>query len=94
MTPQLLRQAMIKNPHHNLWNKPLNKWSEEDRKTFYSLEQKTAPNWKAVNSKKVIRVCDGKIYNSISECRRENGLCKVIMDRKLKAGLEYKFHRI
>ena len=89
MTPQLIREAMIKNPHHSLWDKPLNRWSEIDKQTFQNLEQKSKRNWKAVNSKKVIRVSDGTIYDSISDCRRKNNLCKVIMDRKLKLGVEF-----
>ena len=90
MTPQLLRQAMIKNPHHSLWDKPLNKWTDEDRKSFQNLEVKKKRNWTAVNSVKVVRVSDGFIYDSISECKRQNGFCKIIMDRKLKAGIEFK----
>jgi len=90
MSPLLLRQAMIANPHHRLWDKPLNKWTDIDRKDFQSLEIKEKRNWKAVNSKKVIRVKDNKEYPSISECRRKNGICKVVMDAKLKEGIEFK----
>jgi len=92
MSPLILRQAMINNPHHRLWDKPLNKWTDIDRKTFDKLEQKpkTKINWKAVNSKKVIRLKDGFEYPSISECRRQNGFCKVVMDRKIKQQTEFK----
>lgn len=87
---QQIRQAMIKNPHHRLWDKPLHKWTEQERNEFDKLEEKKKRNWVAVNSVKVIRVSDGFEYSSISECRRQNGLCKVIMDRKLKLGIEFK----
>jgi hypothetical protein len=82
---------MINNPHHRLWNKPLSKWTEKEKKEFQNLEQKPRRKWKAINSKKVIRVSDGFEYPSISECRRKNGFCKVIMDRKLLSGIEFKF---
>jgi hypothetical protein len=87
---QQIRQAMIKNPHHRLWDKPLHKWTEKERNEFHKLEEKKKRNWVAVNSVKVIRVSDGFEYSSISECRRQNGFCKVIMDRKLKLGIEFK----
>lgn len=87
---QQIRQAMIKNPHHRLWDKPLHKWTEQERNEFDKLEEKKKRNWVAVNSVKVIRVSDGFEYSSISECRRQNGFCKVIMDRKLKLGIEFK----
>lgn len=90
MNALLIREAMIKNPHHTLWDKPLSKWTEIDKQTFQNLEQKKKRNWKAVNSRKVIRISDGTIYDSISDCRRKNNLCKVIMDRKLKQGTEFK----
>lgn len=85
-----IRQAMIKNPHHRLWDKPLHKWTEQEKKEFQNLEEKPKRNWKAVNSVKVVRVSDGVQYASISECRRKNNLCKVIMDRKLAEGIEFK----
>lgn len=87
---QEIRQAMIKNPHHRLWDKPLHKWTEQERNEFDKLEEKKKRNWKAVNSVKVVRIIDGFEYISISECRRQNGFCKVIMDRKLKLGIEFK----
>lgn len=89
ITVQTIRQAMIKNPHHRLWDKPLSKWTEKEKEEFDNLQSKPKPNW-AVNSKKVIRISDGFIYPSISECKRQNGLCKVIMYRKLKEGTEFK----
>lgn len=87
---QQIRQAMIKNPHHRLWDKPLHKWTEQELNEFDKLEEKKKRNWTAVNSVKVIRVRDGFEYPSISECKRQNGFCKVIMDRKLKLGIEFK----
>lgn len=89
-TVQEIRQAMIKNPHHRLWDKPLHKWSEKERKEFDKLEEKKKRNWTEVNSVKVIRVLDGFEYSSISECKRQNGFCKVVMYRKLKEGIEFK----
>jgi hypothetical protein len=35
-----IRQAMIKNPHHRLWDKQFNKWTEQERKEFENLEKK------------------------------------------------------
>lgn len=87
-----IRQAMISNPHHRLWDKPVNKWTILEKKEFNNLQEKPKPKWKAVNSKKVIRILDRIIYDSISDCRRKNGYCKVVMDRKLKESLEYRFY--
>jgi len=89
LTVKTIRQAMIKNPHYSLWDKPVSKWTEQEKKEFDKLEEKKKRNWKAVNSVKVIRISDGFEYPSISECRRQNGFCKVIMDRKLKEGVEF-----
>lgn len=85
-----LRQAMIKNPHHRLWDKPLSKWTEQEKQEFHNLDKKKKPNWKAVNSVKVVRVSDGVQYDSISDCRRKNNLCKVMIYRKLDEGIEFK----
>jgi len=90
MSPLKIREAMKKNPHHRLWDKPLHKWTEQEKQEFENLEEKPKPKWKAVNSKKVIRVSDGFEYPSISECKRQNGFCKVIMYRKLALGIEFK----
>jgi len=95
MSPIELRQSMINNPHHRLWDKPLNKWTEKERQLFDNLDDlpiknKKKGNWKAVNSVKVIRISNGKEYDSISECRRQNGFYKQEMDKKLKQGTEFK----
>lgn len=90
MSTLRIREAMKKNPHHRLWDKPLSKWTEQEKQEFENLEQKKKRNWKAVNSVKVIRISDGMEYASISECRRKNGLCKKVMDQKILIGLEFK----
>lgn len=42
------------------------------------------------NTKKVIRIIDGHVFNSISECRRKEGFHKMKMGELLIKGNEYK----
>lgn len=90
MCPIKIREAMKKNPHHRLWDKPINKWTEKEKEEFENLSKKEKNIWKQAVSIKVERISDGKVYESISECRRQNGLCKVIMYRKLESGIEFR----
>ncbi len=32
LTVQTIRQAMIKNPHNSLWDKPVSKWTDQEKK--------------------------------------------------------------
>ena len=98
-----LRAMMIKYPSSRLWGKRLSKWREGDKRTFADMlegkidKTKTRRKMKrlddkspASNAVKVIRVSDGKVYESISQCKELTGLHDVAIRSKLKAGTEFK----
>ena len=98
MNPNKLRKAMSLNPDHRLWNKDLNKWDDNDKKLFEKLciskerpiKILKKPHEKKVFRRKVIRLSDGKIYNSIQQCRLENGFYNTEMYNLLKEETKYK----
>lgn len=105
ITVESIRAMMIKHPTCSLWNKSLKQWAEGDKKVFkLMLEDKLKQPRKpvvrkmrklgikkaAVNAVKVIRVVDGKIYTSISDCKEKNDFHDVEMRTKLKLGIEFK----
>lgn len=99
INPKDIHDAMVINPHHNLWNKELAKWNESDRETFkLLLNEKIVSRLKKredkiVLRKKVIRISDGYIYNSISECRFKNKFHKVKMDTMIKEENQFKLYK-
>lgn len=103
ITIESIRSMMIKHPSSRLWGKSVKTWSEGDKRTFKSmLEAKEGKKPKprkmrklgakriAVNAVKVMRVSDGKIYTSISDCKEHNAFHDVEMRTKLKIGIEFK----
>ena len=105
ITIENIRAMMIKHPSSRLWSKSVKTWSEGDKKVFkLMLEDKLKQPRKqvvrkmrklgdkrvAVNAVKVMRVSDGKIYTSISDCKDHNDFHDVEMRTKLKLGIEFK----
>jgi len=103
ITIENIRAMMIKHPSSRLWGKSVKTWSEGDKKVFkLMLEAKEVKKPKprkmrklgakriAVNAVKVMRVSDGKIYTSISDCKDYNDFHDVEMRTKLKLGIEFK----
>jgi len=88
--------TLRKFPQHPLWNYQVSKWTPEQIKEFEKLRDgkekvvKRKMNRTSVNSVKIIRVSDGFIYNSISECEKLNGFHNVEMRKKIKLGIEFK----
>jgi len=85
---------MIKYPKSNIWNKSRSQWNYSDKKEFELMQSGTIivkkKRSEPHNSLKVIRIADGKIYPSISECRRSNQFHKIQMDSLILTGVEYK----
>jgi len=94
MTPERLRKQMLKNPYSKLWDKDLNKWNDEDIARLCALENGTiqaiTPRKKVAQFNRVIRVADGKIYNSITDCIADNNSYKVKMYNLINEGIHYK----
>lgn len=87
--------TLRKHQQHYLWNYQVNKWTPEQIKEFEKLKQsdnlvKIKVKRIANNSVKIIRVSDGFIYNSISECEKLNGFHNVQMREKIKQSIEFK----
>jgi len=88
--------TLRKFPQHSLWNYQVSKWTAEQIKEFENLRDgkekvvKRKMNRIAVNSVKIIRVSDGFVYNSISECEKLNGFHNVEMRNKIEEGIEFK----
>ena len=79
-------------------NKDVNKWDEHDKKEwecilsgepFKAKKVYYQPNGLS-NKVKVIRVSDGRLFDSITECREHNGYHKTEMEELLKLGKIYK----
>ena len=93
-----LRKAMLLNPHHKLWDKDFNKWDNKDKELFEKLcvskvklrKSLKSPLEKNIIRKKVIRVSDGKEYNSIHQCRIENDFYNSKMYDLIKEGIKFK----
>lgn len=90
-----------KYPNSPLWNYVVSKWTPEQISIFNNLKngKLTIETKKEVilknkkiakNAVKIIRISDGKIYNSISECKENEGLHDVAIRTKLKEGIEFK----
>lgn len=103
ITIENIRAMMIKHPSSRLWGKSVKSWSEGDKRIFKSmLEAKEVKKPKprkmrkigakkaAVNAVKVMRVRDGKIYRSITDCKEKNDFHDVEMRTKLKLGIDFK----
>jgi len=88
--------TLRKFPQHSIWNYQVSKWTEYQIKEFENLRDgkeklvKRKMNRIAVNSIKIIRVSDGFIYNSISECEKFNGFHNVEMRNKIEKEIEFK----
>lgn len=95
-----IRLTMIKFPLSDLWNKNLNKWDLQDKKRFNDMfvskveinqiKSVKKSSRKVYNCVKILRVSDGVIYNSISECEKLNGFHNVQMRKKISDGIEFK----
>lgn len=96
-----MRELIIKYPDVEIWDKDLNKWDSKDFEIFENLKNGILPierrkkkeeikNDKRLKGSKVIRISDNKEYQSISQCRRENGLCSQKMHDLLKEEIFYK----
>lgn len=96
-----MRELIIKYPDIEIWDKDLNKWDSKDFEIFENLKNGILPierrkkkeeikNDKRLKGSKVIRISDNKEYQSISQCRRENGLCSQKMHNLLKEEIFYK----
>ena len=105
ITIENIRAMMIKHPSSRLWGKSVKTWSEGDKKVFKLMfedklkqprkpvvrkMQKLGTKKAAVNAVKVMRVRDGKIYTSITDCKEKNDFHDVEMRTKLKIGIEFK----
>ena len=96
-----MRELIIKYPEVEIWDKDLNKWDSKDFEIFENLKNGILPierrkkkeeikNDKRLKGSKVIRISDNKEYQSISQCRRENGICSQKMHNLLKEEIFYK----
>lgn len=91
-----IRQQMIKNPSSELWNKDKNKWTKEEYQKFYDMEKGITMYIKdrgrnyGSNAIKVIRISDGFIYDSITDCQNENDINNTNMYQMLKEETKYK----
>lgn len=71
----------IKNFSTTLWDKPRPKWTSEDFEKLKHLQHNSKgkittgrpKGTPAHNSKKIMRLSDGKIYNSFLECEKDEG---------------------
>jgi tryptophan synthase alpha subunit len=87
---------MKKDPNNYLWDKL--QWSEEDLAFYHSGKSKPRvlpTNILPKNTgeklfKKVMRMSDGFIYNSVNECIAGEKLSKSTIMRGLNKGIDYK----
>lgn len=75
---------MIKYPNCYLWDKSI--WNKEDFNYFNQRLNIPENRFKIP----VVRLSDGKIYESIKLCRLENKMCKKTMFKRLKEGINFK----
>ena len=93
-----IRKAMLLNPSHDLWDKDFNKWDNKDKDLFEKLciskvelpRGLKLPLEKNIIRKKVIRLSDGKEYNSIQACRIDNKFYNSKMYDLIKEGIKFK----
>jgi hypothetical protein len=89
--PSTIREKMIKYPDCYLWDKSV--WSIEDKDYFQKLKDVNlleVKKRKVKSGLKVMRISDGKIYDSVKLCRDENGFYSDQMIEKLNNGIEFK----
>jgi hypothetical protein len=79
-----------------LWDKDFNKWTDKDREDFYKLEaSETKPvtiekvKRHTTKPKKIQRILDGKIYNSLHECMRDNNITGTVLYGYISTNLYY-----
>jgi len=89
-----IRKQMIKNPSSKLWDKDFKRWNDKDKADFEKLENgviiKKIERRINVNAIKVLRVSDGKIYHSITECAMQNDFHKIEMQKQLNENINFK----
>lgn len=83
-----------------LWNKHLSKWGESDKKRFGKMlkdEPEKRSTRRKMDSKsigrkgiRILRVSDGKEYETMTACRNDNKLHCGLMLSKLKEEIEFK----
>jgi hypothetical protein len=91
LNQKLIREKMIKHPDCYLWDKSV--WSKEDKDYFEKLKYVKLLEVKKRKVKsgiKVMRISDGKIYDSVKLCRDDNGFYSDQMIEKLNNGIEFK----
>ena len=85
---------MIENPCSDLWDKDFKEWIAKDYQQFQAMEQgiltAKKPKKRIHNAVSVMRVYDGKIYLSITDCRTENKLCKATILKMVREGILFK----
>lgn len=100
ITVENIRACMIKYPRCMLWNKNLSKWGDSDKKRFGNMlkddPEKRSPRKKLVSRSigrkgiRILRVSDGKEYDTMTACRIDNKLHCGLMLSKLKEEIEFK----
>jgi len=90
-----MRDLIKKYPNSILWDKDKNKWTEFDLKDLNLMKKGIDPiqhNKKkyGLNAVKIQRVCDGKIYDSITDCRSDNNYCKATIYKIINEGIYFK----
>lgn len=91
-----LRERMKKDPNNYLWDKL--QWSEEDLAFYHSgqsrdkeiVKEKIKKVRGEEKFKKVMRLSDGFIYNSVNECVSGEKLSRSTIMRSLRVGIDYK----
>lgn len=87
----LIHEKMIKHPDCYLWDKSV--WSKEDNLYFEKLSNVNileVKKRKVKSGLKVMRISDGKIYDSVKLCRDDNGFYSDQMIEKLNNGIAFK----
>lgn len=83
-----IRERMKKDPNNYLWDKL--KWNDEDLSFYNKGKTIEVKKRKVKSGLKVMRVSDGKIYDSVKLCRDDNGFYSDQMIDKLNNGIEFK----
>ena len=84
-------------PKSQLWNIEIKKWNDEQKKQFEFLRtgiryEKPIVTLRKPQKKKVVRISDGKIYDSIIDCANGNGVVYATISRHLKKEIKYKYY--
>ena len=90
-----IRELMRKHPNLDIWDKDFKSWNSEDLKEFEDaklgiISDKISLIDARSFRTKVVRISDGKIYQSVSECIREHGFYRDEMYKMLKEGIVFK----